>query len=64
MKKLAVDSGLNMSRYILHMHMHLTANYTLVIAQLLNYKLLQSMRFLNSFELKLSGKAEHNFNMS
>lgn len=32
MEKLAVDSGLNMSRYVLYMHTHLTAIYTLVIA--------------------------------
>lgn len=32
MEKLGVDSGLNMSCYVLYMHMHLTANYTLIIA--------------------------------
>lgn len=32
MEKHAVDSGLNMSRYVLYMHMHLTANFTLVMA--------------------------------
>lgn len=32
MVKLTVISGLDMSRYVLYMHMHLTANDTLVIA--------------------------------
>lgn len=32
MEKHAVDSGLNKSRYILYMRMHLTANFALVIA--------------------------------
>lgn len=32
MEKLSVGSRLNMSHYVLYMHMHLTANYTLVIA--------------------------------
>lgn len=32
MEKLAVDSGLNMSHYVLYMHMHLTANCTQIIA--------------------------------